>query len=143
MRDTMWVVIANASTARIFAKKKGNHKLNLIKELEHPESRKKVRELISDGAGRYNSRGEMVHGAYSRRTNPKEVEADHFANELAKFLDHARSTNDFTKVLLVMPAPFQGMVKHHISSQLLSKISGTISKDYHAATAKQLETLLS
>lgn len=142
MRDIMWIVIANASTARIFAKKKGNHKLSLIKELEHPESRKKVRELISDGVGRYKAR-DVASGTYSRRTNPKEVEADHFANELAKYLEHARSTNDFTKLLLVMPAPFQGKVKHHVSPQLLQKISRTIPKDYHAATAKQLEDLLS
>lgn len=143
MQNNMWVVVANASTARIFSKKKGNHKLSLIKELSHPDSRKKGCELISDGPGRFQARGEKLSGNFSRRTDPKKVEADHFAKELAMFLEHGRKLNDFQTVLLVMPAHFQGLVKYHSSPQFQQKICGTMAKDYHAASLHDLESLLS
>jgi len=140
MPDSTWVVIANASTARIYGKNGQSH-LSLITEFDHPASRKKARDLTTDGAGRYRARGGLAGGIYSSRTNPKEVEADHFANQLAKFLDHHHKLNDFKKLLLVMAPPFQGLLKNHIGDQLRHTISGEIPKDYHTATAKELEKL--
>lgn len=142
MQYPAWIVVANASCARIFSKVKGDHQLNLIKELEHPDSRKKAKDLVSDGKGRYMARDSAV-GTYSSRTNPKEVEAEHFAKELADILEHGRKINDFKSLILVASPPFQGMIKDHISDNLLAQISDTIPKDYHAATAKELAELFS
>lgn len=141
MHETIWVVVANASEARIFSMKRGKFKFNLIKEFEHPDSRKKTGELISDGIGRYKAR-DIASGTFSSRTSPKRVEADHFANELAKFLDHERSINKYDLLMLVMPSHFQALLKNHISNPLRQQICGTIAKDYHAANQRELEGLI-
>ncbi len=142
MQYPTWIVIANASCARIYSKAKGDHQLSLVKELEHPDSRKKASDLVSDGKGRYMARDQSV-GTYSSRTNPKEVEALHFAKELADILEHGRNVNEFKSLILVAAPPFQGMIKDHFSEPLLAQISETIPKDYHNATAKELAELFS
>lgn len=142
MQYPTWIVIANASSARIYSKTKGDHQLSLVKELEHPESRKKASDLVADGKGRYMARDSAV-GTYSSRTNPKEVEAEHFAIELAEILEHGRKVNAFKALILVAAPHFQAMIKDHISHHLLAQISQTIPKDYHAATAKELAELFS
>lgn len=141
MQYPTWIVVANASCARIYSKTKGDHQLSLVKELEHPDSRKKASDLVADGKGRYMARAAV--GTYSSRTDPKEVEAEHFAKELADILEHGRTGNDFKALILVASPPFQGMIKEHMSDHLLAQISETIPKDYHAATAKELAELFS
>lgn len=140
MQYPTWIVVANASQARIFSKSKGDHQLSLIQELEHPDSRKKATDLVADGKGRYKARDEAM-GTFSSRTNPKEVEAMHFAIELAELLEHGRNVNDFKSLVLIAAPPFQKMLKDHISDHLQALITNTIAKDYHAATAKELAEL--
>lgn len=140
MDKITWIVIANASSAKIYTKLKGDHQLSLIKEFEHPDSRKKASELMSDGVGRYKAR-DSATGTYSPRTEPKLVEAEHFAKQLADVLEHARKTNDFKSLILVAPSHFQALIKNHISDQLSSQIQETISKDYHDASLKELQDL--
>lgn len=141
MQYPTWIIVANAGYARIYSKTKNDHQLNLVKELEHPESRKKASDLVSDGKGRYIA-GNSAVGTYSSRTNPKEVEAEHFAKELADILEHGRKANDFKTLILVAPPSFQAKIKDHLSDHLQSQITKTISKDYHAFTTKELTELL-
>src|SRR5687768_5816685 len=79
--DDLWVVVCNASIARIYAFTDQDHSVHcqLIHELHHTESRLKTHELISDKPGQYKTR-EATRGAFEERTSPKEVEAEHFSH---------------------------------------------------------------
>lgn len=136
-----WIVLANSSSARIFAKKNGNHHLSLVKEMTHPESRKKARELVSDGSGRYKA-GTFATGVYSPRTEPKKVEAEHFALQLAEFLEQSHNSHDYQSLILIIPPPFQALVKEHLSSTVHQAVEETLSKDYHDYSQKDLEDVL-
>jgi protein required for attachment to host cells len=139
--ETKWIIVANASSARIFSMNTV-HKLILIKELNHPESRKKDSELMSGSLGRYKVRGGAGGGNFSSRTDPKKSEVDHFAKELAELLEHGRTTNDFDSIILVTPPTFHGLLNKHFTPYLLAKISKVIPKDYPHMNERELLDLL-
>lgn len=141
MQQTMWIVLADASSARIFTREKGNHHLHLVQEFNHPESRKKASELVSDGSGRYKSSATLGGGAYSSRTDPKTVEAEHFAIELVDSLREAHQSKKFNSLVLVMPPHFQSLVKNHLQP-LNGTVHKIITKDYTDLPIKKLESLL-
>src|SRR5262245_29759651 len=97
-QQTTWVLVCDAARARLFQvapKRRGG--LILLDELEHAESRARVRDLVSDAQGRKPVGPSPARAAQGQRgahgrpgvepdTNPKEVEAQKFARQLAERL---------------------------------------------------------
>jgi protein required for attachment to host cells len=135
--STTWIAVANASIARIYVNHGPNKGLQLVKELAHPESREKGADLVSDRPG-HNAGAGNGHGSFVPATDPKQNEAEHFALELAKELEHGRTTNSYQRLILVLSTPFMGMVKQRLSSHANSLVTDTIEKDYTRATEKEL-----
>jgi hypothetical protein len=79
-----WVMVANASQAKLFSNTGPQRGLTLIKELLHPESREKTSNLVSDRSG---SNAGTGHGAFMQATDPKHHEAERFAQELTRELE--------------------------------------------------------
>lgn len=139
-----WLLVANASKATIYAidKKqfvKGKEKLTLVKELTHPESRKKDIELTSDRSGHYQARGGEGHGSFIESTDPKQYEAEVFAKEVVRELEAGRVKNQYNELILVVPPQFYGLLHqnlHHPLQQIIVKI---IEKDYTKDPEKTLE----
>jgi protein required for attachment to host cells len=121
-----WVVVANASVARIYERNKGLH---LITELQHPESRMKRADLVTDRPGYMQSVGNG-HGSRQPATDPKTHEAEEFALEVAKLLDHERAAGKFQRLVLVASTPFMGMLKQRLHAQTAELVTDTIEKDY-------------
>ncbi|MCL5260528.1 MAG: host attachment protein [Gammaproteobacteria bacterium] len=110
---TTWVLVANTAGARIYQSENLRvDNLNLIKELPHPEGRKKISELISDHLGHYKS-DTGSRGAFSKG-DPKENEAEHFAIMLAKELKTEHEQNKYQDLVLVMPAHFHALLAKHL-----------------------------
>lgn len=65
-----WILIADASRARILQKQLGAP-FEIVHSFSHPQSRLRARELSSDGAGREMGRGHFGGAAYEARTSPK------------------------------------------------------------------------
>jgi len=65
-----WILVANASLARLYANLGPKQGLKLIKELVHPESRMKNADLSSDKAGAFqaSASGHGAAPAASRRS---------------------------------------------------------------------------
>lgn len=137
MTTKLWIVVANASMARIFSLNK--HKdLKLVQELSHPDSRKKDTELVSDIPGQFRARGGVARGNFCARTEPRKVQAHHFAQEIADILEHGRKTNLFDFIVLITLPGFQGTLKEHLNDHTLHKIKRVIPKDFHNASEKEL-----
>lgn len=134
---TTWIVIANSSTARLFANEGPTTGLKLVKEFSHPESREKASDLVSDRPGHNQSAG-GGHGSFVAATTPKKKEADRFALELAKELDQGRSTNRFEQLILVASSPFLGDLNGHLTSHVRNTVKESIDKDYTRASDREL-----
>lgn len=128
-----WIMVANASHAKLFSNKGPNKGLELIKEFLHPESREKAAELVSDRIGNF-----AGSGSYAQPTSPKEHEAERFAQEVAQELEQGRVKNAYEQLVLVTSAHFMGLLNGRISQQVKSKVTGSINKDYTQLPVKEL-----
>lgn len=133
---TTWILIANAAEAELITSDNlRTGELTLLRKLEHPDSRKKASELVSDGPGHYKTDSGM-RGSYSSKSDPKEVEAEHFAIELAHELKVGWNQNQYKHLIIVAPAHFYGLMGKHFDSHLPDITH--ISKDYTRYTLSKL-----
>lgn len=135
--STTWILVANASNARLYANQGPKKGLQLIKEFDHPESRGKGQDLVSDRPGHNQGHGNG-HGAFIQATDPKQHEADRFAQELVRELEQGRAANSYGRLILVASSPFIGLLNGRLSQQLRSLLSESIEKDYTRANEKEL-----
>ncbi len=123
-----WIVLTNSNQCRIFSFCKADKKLNLIKEINHPENREKDFDLVSDSAGRYKSDA-GGHGAYSQQTDPKEIKIDQFMLELCNALDEARTHDQFNQLVIIAPPKTHGLLTQRMNKNVEKLISQVIQKD--------------
>lgn len=135
--ETIWVLTANAGRARLFANVDNRRRFQLIREFDHPASRKKDQELVTDRDGRYRSMGDKLN-AFEAPTEPKEVEAARFAEELAQVLDYGRTTNQYERLIVAASPHFLGLLKTNLDPQVQRRVSRTIDKDFTGVDADQL-----
>lgn len=122
-----WILVANSAEAKLLTSENlRTGDLKLLRELNHPDSRKKTGDLISDKPGHYKTDGGM-RGAYTK-TDPKEVEAKHFALQLAHELKAGWDQNQYKHLVIITPAHFYGLLGKYLDSHLADIIH--ISKDY-------------
>jgi len=123
-----WVLVANTNSARLFDAEIIGEEMKCIREFEHPYSRKKGSDLTSDRPGHYQSKG-TGHGAFVEPTDPKEHEADIFADELAKVLNKSRTTNEYRKLVIAAAPHFMGLLNNHMDAHTRDMIISEIKKD--------------
>lgn len=135
-----WVLVANSSEARIFSYKQ-KAEFKLINQLEHPESRKKGSELASDRPGHAQSKG-TGHGAMVSSSDPKQFEAEKFAQTIAKHLDAGRKDNQYTDIILVANSHFNGLINKMLDDNTRKLVTQKVDKDYTRATERELPGML-
>lgn len=124
-----WILVANASLARLYAHL-GPHKgLKLVKEISHPESRMKNSDLASDRAGLMQAAG-SGHGAREQQSSPKLNATRSFAHKLARELYMGRSCNKFGRAILVAPPAFMGMLNATLDRATAQLVTDRFEKDY-------------
>lgn len=126
---TTWILVANASSASLYMNNGPKQGLEKIRTYEHAASREKASDLVSDRPGHFKSAGNG-RGAYVPPTDPKQNEAQQFALELTRELEHGRTSNEFQRLILVAPAQFMGLIKSNTGSALRNLVSDHFEKDY-------------
>lgn len=139
--STTWILVANASMAKLYANHGVKKGLELVKEFSHPESREKASALVSDRPG-HNPGSGNGHGSFVPAASPKEVEANRFAHELAHEVEHGRVANSYDRLILIAAAPFLGLLNTEFSQQVKSKLSDVVEKDYTKFTPKEISAQL-
>lgn len=136
-----WILVANASLAKLYANMGPNKGLTLVKEMIHPESRQKNSDLVTDRAG---SMPGVGNGSGSKipQTTPKEHEAKVFAQEIAQELYRGRATNAFARAIVCAPPAFMGMLNGVLDSPTAQLITDRFEKDYTKASEPVLRERL-
>ncbi len=142
IETSTWILVANGSEARLFKSEHLGHDLNLIKKFEHPESREKGADLVTDRPGHYQARGGEGQGSFVEQTSPKEVETDRFAQELAEALETGRTHNDYDRLIVICPGQFHGLLKHHVNEHIRNQVVAYVEKDYTKMLEKELNQIL-
>ena len=132
-----WILVANASLAKLYANLGPNKGLTLVKELIHPESRQKNGELVSDRSGAMGAVG-SGGGSMQPQTLPKQHEAKVFAQEIAPALYQGRTSNAFKRAILVAPPAFMGLLNAVIDGPTAQLITDRFEKDYTKTPENEL-----
>lgn len=139
---TKWILIADASRARLFRDEDTRGAFTLLDSLEHPSSRARARDLMADANGRKPSgmtRGGADAGAgagsSSARpgaapfTDPKAVEAEKFARDLAARLNKGLHEHAYDRLVVAAPPHFLGVLKHLLDGEVTKHVDRFINKD--------------
>ena len=132
-----WILVANASAAYLYANYGPKKGLQKLKEFKHDASREKGQDLVSDRPGHNKSHGNG-RGSYVPATDPKQNQAQNFAFQLARELEHGRTANSYQRLILVISAPFIGLVNSSLGSHVRTLVSDTFEKDYTKTSEKNL-----
>src|SRR5688500_14961221 len=117
-----WIVVSDASRARLFMKETGTTEWKKFEELEHPASRWKAEDLVTDrqgvnsaSAGRAGAIGHGFTGqTASPTTSPQEVEQQRCAHEVGTLLNNAHAQNAFDQLVIVAPPSFLGLLRQEL-----------------------------
>ena len=142
MNKTTWVLVANSSIARLFHLET-LQKLNEINQFEHPESRLKNMDLVSDKPGRDFESFNNTRHAMEQKTMPKKLEAFQFAKHLAEYLEQASERGKYDELMLIAGPTFLGVLRETISPNLAKLIKKEIDKDLTQLTPKEILSHLS
>lgn len=138
MTTMTWILIANSSEAKLYATQNINNEWQMVNEWQHPQSREKDSDLVSDKPGRFHSRA-FNRGAYEDTSDPKQVEADNFANQLATMLNEGRNTNQYQKLIIAATPHFHGLLNKHCNSHVATMIILQLEKDYTKLTLPEIK----
>jgi protein required for attachment to host cells len=135
-----WLVVANASRARVLEESDKQGVYAHVADLVHPQSRQKGADLAGDRPGHIP--GTSAHGtgssAFDPRTAPREREHERFAHEVARALDDGIRSGRCAGLVLVASDPFLGELKKQLSEQAHKALLRTVAADYTALNEREL-----
>ncbi len=130
MPGKTWILVADASRARLFESNKKAGPWQLIEEFEHPASAAKGHDIVADRFGRVQqSVANGTRSAMEPSTDPKEVEALRFAQKLVAVLEHGHGRNAYARLVLVAPPEFLGMLRKAIPPGVAHRVVASVNKD--------------
>lgn len=125
----IWVINLNSNICRIYHYEKLSSRVTLIKEISHPELKMKTGDIFtSDKPGHYQS-SNGAHGTYSPRTDPKEVEVDNFAREIARELNQGRNDHRYDHLIIISAPHMSGLLQQHLDKHVNELVTSHIHKD--------------
>jgi protein required for attachment to host cells len=133
-----WILIANASKGFCFESIHGKPRLNLLAPFDNPLGRAKGIELGDDRGG-YESMGRGRGSAtYTPRTDARTKEHDHFARELAKFLNDGIAAHRCDSLAIFASNPFLGEIKSHLGEQAMKALTTASATDLTGLDQREL-----
>lgn len=124
-----WVVVADASRARIMHFKGHVSGLEEIEDFVHPEGRLKAQDLTSDRHGSRQKRraeGRPEMGEHDEATVKVDEE---FARLLGRELNQRCRDQGVESLILAAPPKFLGMLRRHLDEKTAGLVRQTVNKD--------------
>lgn len=138
-----WIVVCDASRARFFMAREDTEHWIKFEEFEHPASRVRGMDLVTDRPGRQMQSQGFNKGAEEPRTDAREVEELRFAHYIGETLDSAHAQNAFDRLVIVAPPVFLGILRRELSDRVKRSIYATLDKDYTSLADRELQDRVS
>jgi protein required for attachment to host cells len=133
-----WVVVADATRARIFEVQRRRH-LELLLELSHPAGRAHGRALETDRPGRVQQRATgSIRSAIEPQTEVHQVELARFAREIGQALRAGLDRAAYDQLVLIAPPHFLGVLRSQLDGQVARRVTTSVDKDLTAWTERDL-----
>lgn len=137
-----WILIADASRARVLSADELFGDLQVVSELVHPASRLHTSELMSDDRGRVRTYGGSAGTAYEPNSDPAENEHAAFSREVADALLAGLDAHSYQQLVIAAPPRFLGMLRDDLSPRVAAKVTVEINHDYTKTPLHELPALL-
>src|SRR5262245_6260097 len=125
-----WLLVADATQARVYSSRPHLKELRLEREINNPRGRARSQELVSDSPGRYAERGRSsVRSAMEPRTNAHEVEEQRFVHQIAELFRVGLNDKAYDGLALVAPPDFLGLLRSTLPSQVQQRVVSEVPKD--------------
>lgn len=134
--DTVWIVVADAARARIFAcEGRACQGIHESETLTHTESRVHDQDLVSDRPGRsWSSASGDARHAMQESTDPAANERNRFARQLADRLKAAHHEGLFKHLVIVAAPTFLGALRDTLDATVAQRITAEVSKNVTKST---------
>lgn len=142
MSKTIWIVVANRVTARIFAAESPLGAIDEIETLLHPQGRVPDEDLVTDKPGRTYDRAGPGRSATDPDTSQHEHEATVFAAEIAQTLAKARNEQRYGTLVIAAPPAFLGALRKALDAQTRNLVTLELDKDLAQFDARALRSHL-
>ena len=144
--DEEWIMLANASQARVYSRERKDGRLTELDDFVHPQSRQMGREIDDSRAGRVEKGlGASGHGStqLESRTPPRQKQHEQFAHQLADYIDAAIKQRRIESWVLIASNPFLGEIKAHLSQHAEKALHAAVTSDLSSFTGPELERRVS
>ena len=137
-----WILLANASHARLLSRDSATDPLVPLATLEHPESRLKASQLADDRPGHEATDNSSGGNRYEPRSDVRRKEHQRFAREIAHRLDAGLAAGEFNAVWLFASSPFLGELKAQLSDAVNKRVHLALDSDLTALGLAEIEQRL-
>ena len=135
-----WVVVADASRARIFEAAELPEPLREIEDLVQPEGRMPERSLQSDRPGRsFESVGGARHAMSQHGGGPRAISRMKFAHRIVDRIDRGLAEGRFRRLALVAPPAMLGALRSSLSPQCKAHCERELASDIARLGRVQIE----
>ena len=137
-----WILVANASHARLFSRESPTAPLIPLANMEHPESRLKGSELADDRPGHEATDHSSGGNRYEPRSDVRRKEHQRFAREIAGRLDAGLAAQEFSTLWLCASNPFMGELKAQLSDAVDKHVDFALDTDLTSFGIAEIEQRL-
>ncbi|MDE2401844.1 MAG: host attachment protein [Burkholderiales bacterium] len=134
-----WILIANASMARLFSRESDHDPLVPLNTFEHVESRLKSSQLGDDRVGHGSSDTRPGGVSFEPRMSPQRKQHLQFAHTLAQRLDEGLNNGECKQVTLYASSPFLGELKGQLSPAAKKALRSAVDIDLTSFGLRELE----
>jgi len=142
---TTWILVTDATRARLFSSELPEDKWAILQEFEHPQGRQPSSEIRPSSAPGRMQQGTSAggrHTAFEPRTSPRMASDERFAEELSAFLEHACSARDFDKLVVVAEPHWAGILQAALGRQTAKHVQTVVHKDLVACDSTEIRERL-
>jgi len=133
-----WVLVANATHARLLQQQERGTPMAVLKSFSHPDARSKIGELGDDRASREDLLRNFGGTAYQPQTGAIQKAYQRFARELAEYVERHAQLGSFDSFSVFASSPFLGQLKAEIGAATGRRLVGTHDLDLTSVGAVEL-----
>ena len=141
MSSSTWIVLANASRARVCERDDSRAGLHDLMDFVHTQSRQKGSELGADRPGHVeHGMGSGLRGGtgLEPRTDPRQKEHETFAREIAHHLDKGVASGLCERIVLIASNPFLGELRAQLGPATARAVRAASPSDGMAVRGPEL-----
>ena len=124
----LWILVADAARARFLSTRDRADVWVEVQDLLNPDARLKESELVSDSPGKHSdgAAGSRPGGPHSSGYEPQQSHkaraTEKFAREVVGALERGRQEKAYTKLVLVAPPRFLGVLRQQLSKDVSAMV---------------------